>query len=280
MTAQPIGAGRVLNVDGIDTFIHEAGSGQPVVLIHGAGPGASGLSNWSRNIEHLARDFHVITVDLPGFGRSQKMPIPSAFFEFYGLHIGKLLDAMGLDKAHLVGNSLGGGTSMMLALRRPDKVGKMVLMGSGGGYPVTTVMPTTGLKMLMGFYEGSGPSRERLSAFITEMVYDKTRITDELIEQRLSAAMAPDVLACPPFGFRDGRPPVPDDVWRERLDLLPHETLIVWGREDRVMPLDNGFTLMKQIPKARMHILPHCGHWAQWEKAEEFNALVGPFLHG
>lgn len=280
MTAQPNGAGRVIAVDGIDTFIHEAGAGHPVVLIHGAGPGATGLSNWSRNIECLARDFHVITVDLPGFGRSQKMQIPSAFFEFYGQHVGKLLDAMGIEKAHLVGNSLGGGTSMMLALRRPEKVGKMVLMGSGGGFPVASVMPTTGLKMLMGFYEAPGPSRERLAAFISEMVYDKSRITDQLLEERLAAAMAPDVVACPPFGFRDGRPPVPDDVWRERLDLLTHETLIVWGREDRVMPLDNGFILMKQIPNARMHVMPHCGHWAQWEKAEEFNTLVGQFLHG
>lgn len=280
MTDQPNGAGRVIAVDGIDTFIHEAGAGHPVVLIHGAGPGATGLSNWSRNIECLARDFHVITVDLPGFGRSQKMQIPSAFFEFYGQHVGKLLDAMGIEKAHLVGNSLGGGTSMMLALRRPEKVGKMVLMGSGGGFPVASVMPTTGLKMLMGFYEAPGPSRERLAAFISEMVYDKSRITDQLLEERLAAAMAPDVVACPPFGFRDGRPPVPDDVWRERLDLLTHETLIVWGREDRVMPLDNGFILMKQIPNARMHVMPHCGHWAQWEKAEEFNTLVGQFLHG
>lgn len=280
MTAQPTGAGRVIAVDGIDTFVHEAGSGHPVVLIHGAGPGATGLSNWSRNIDHLARDFHVITVDLPGFGRSQKMQIPSAFFEFYGLHIGKLLDTMGIEKAHLVGNSLGGGTSMMLALRRPEKVGKMVLMGSGGGFPVASVMPTTGLKMLMGFYEAPGPSRERLAAFISEMVYDKARITDQLLEERLAAAMAPDVVACPPFGFRDGHPPVPDDVWRERLDRLTHETLIVWGREDRVMPLDNGFILMKQIPNARMHVLPHCGHWAQWEKADEFNPLVEHFLHG
>lgn len=280
MAAQPAGAGRIITVDGIDTFVHEAGSGQPIVLIHGAGPGATGLSNWSRNIDELARDFHVIAVDLPGFGQSQKMPIPSAFFEFYGLHIGKLLDAMGIAQAHLVGNSLGGGSSMMLALRRPEKVGKLVLMGSGGGYPVTSVMPTSGLKMITGFYEGTGPSRERLAAFIAEMVFDKALITEELLDQRLAAALAPDVVACPPFGFRDGHPPVPDDVWRERLDRLAHETLIVWGREDRVMPLDNGFILMRQIPNARLHVLPGCGHWAQWEKAEEFNVLVRQFLHG
>lgn len=280
MATTPAGAGRLVDVDGIDTFVHEAGSGQPIVLIHGAGPGATGLSNWSRNIDVLARDFHVISVDLPGFGKSSKMQIPSAFFEFYGLHLGKLLDAMGIPQAHMVGNSLGGGASMMLALRRPEKVGKLVLMGSGGGYPVASVMPTAGLKMITGFYEGTGPSRERLAAFIAEMVFDRNLITDELLDQRLAAAMDPAVVACPPFGFRDGHPPVPDEVWRERLDRLSHETLIVWGREDRVMPLDNGLILMKQIPNARMHIMPGCGHWAQWEKADEFNALVGRFLRG
>lgn len=280
MTAQQIGTGRLIDVDGIATYVHEAGSGEPIVLIHGAGPGATGLSNWSRNIEVLARDFRVITVDLPGFGQSQKMSIPSAFFEFYGLHIGKLLDAMGIEKAHMVGNSLGGGASMMLALRRPEKVGKLVLMGSGGGYPVSSVMPSTGLKMLVGFYEAPGPSRERLAAFISEMVFDKALVTDELLDQRWQAATTPEVVACPPFAFRDGRPPMPDEVWRERLDLLPHQTLIVWGREDRVMPLDNGFILMKQIPNARMHIMPNCGHWAQWERPDEFNPLVRQFLHG
>lgn len=279
MTSQSVGTGRLVDVDGLETYVQEAGSGHPVVLIHGAGPGATGQSNWSRNIAALARDFHVIVVDLPGFGQSQKMQIPPAFFEFYGLHIGKLLDAMGIEKAHMVGNSLGGGASMMLALRRPEKVGKLVLMGSGGGFPVASVMPSTGLKMLTGFYEAPGPSRERLAAFIGEMVFDKALITDQLLDERLRAATAPDVVACPPFAFRDGRPPVPDDVWRERLDRLPHRTLIVWGREDRVMPLDNGFILMKQIPDARMHVMPNCGHWAQWEKADEFNALVGQFLH-
>lgn len=273
-----VGSGRIIDVDGINTFVHEAGTGEPVVLIHGAGPGASGLSNWSRNIAALAENHHVIVVDLPGFGQSQKMAAPEAFFEFYGLHLGKMLDVMGIERAHLVGNSLGGGASMMLALRRPEKVGRMVLMGTGGGYPVCTVMPTTGLKMLMGFYEGDGPSRERLAAFINEMVVDKALVTPELIEQRYAAATQPELVACPPIAIRNGRPPMPDEVWRERLDQLDHETLIVWGREDRVMPLDNGFILMKQIRNASLHVMPNCGHWAQYEKAEEFNALVGSFL--
>ena len=278
MSEFPIGAGRTVEVDGVATFYHEAGEGDAVVLVHGAGPGASGLSNWSRNIEPLARRFRVLTIDLPGFGRSAKLPVPPRFFEYYGLHLGRFLDTLGIGRAHLVGNSLGGGASMMLALRRPEKVGKMVLMGSGGGYPVTSVMPTTGLKMLMGFYQPPGPSRERLMAFLREMVFDQESVTDALVEQRLAAATAADVVACPPFGFRDGKPPMPDEVWRERIDQLPHQTLIVWGREDRIMPLDNGFTLMKQIPNARLHVLPKCGHWAQWERADEFNPLVEAFL--
>ena len=132
MSEFPIGAGRTVEVDGVATFYHEAGEGEAVILVHGAGPGASGLSNWSRNIEPLARRFRVLTIDLPGFGRSAKLPIPSRFFEYYGLHLGRFLDTLGIGRAHLVGNSLGGGASMMLALRRPEKVGKMVLMGSGG----------------------------------------------------------------------------------------------------------------------------------------------------
>lgn len=279
MSANLIGKEKTIVVNGIKTNYHVAGKGDPVVLIHGAGPGATGLSNWSRNIAQLAKHFEVFTIDLPGFGKSDKMEIPSEFFEFYGNHVGLFLDALNIDKADLVGNSLGGGASMMLALRRPEKVRRMVLMGPGGGFPIYTVMPTTGLKKLVSFYEGDGPTREKVVEFVQELVFDTSVITDEIIEERLSAARAPDVLACPPFGLRDGKPPVPSAVWRERLDLLEHKTLIVWGREDRVMPVDNAVVLAKQIPNASLHILPNCGHWAQWEKADQFNSLVETFFN-
>ena len=109
------------------------------------------------------------------------------------------------------------------------------------------------------------------------MVFDPGALTDDLLEQRFEAAMDPRIVAQPPM--RPGPGGMPEELWRDaRLTRLPHETLILWGREDRVMPLDAGFTLMKQIPRARFLVMPQCGHWVQWEHADEFNRIVEGFL--
>ena len=111
---------------------------------------------------------------------------------------------------------------------------------------------------------------EKLKDVIDLLVFDASSITEQLLAERLKAAKRPDIIDI----FK--RPPA--DLWRENLASLSHQTLLVWGREDRVVPLDSSFLLLKTIPNARLHVFPKCGHWAQWEKAEEFNAMVAEFL--
>ncbi|WP_233808415.1 alpha/beta fold hydrolase [Paraburkholderia sp. HP33-1] len=268
---------KIADLGGIKLHYDDVGEGPALILIHGSGPGASGRANFIRNIEALSKDFRVIVPDLPGFGQSDMKPAGTPIPGWWADKIVELLDHLDIGKAHFVGNSLGGAITLKIAMESPARVDRMILMGPGGGTPVTSVFPTEGIKTLVSFYDGPGPSLERLKAFINQFVYDPSQITEELLAERLKAAMDPRVIAQPPM--RPGPGVAFEELWRDpRMARLPHETLIIWGREDRVMPLDTGFVLMKQIPRARLLVMPQCGHWAQWEHAEEFNKTVLGFL--
>ena len=267
-------------VDAASARIHyrETGDGPPLILIHGGGPGANGWSNWSRNVPALAARYRVIVPDLPGFGQSSERPRGTVFPGWWATPMIELLDSLGIAQADFVGNSLGGSVTLKIALEEPDRIGRMILMGTGGSFAPLSPFPTIGLTTLRTFYQGPGPSLERLRGFIGQFVYDPSLITEALIEERFAAAMNPAIIANPPMEQKPGDPP-PEDLWRDaRLTRLPHKTLMIWGREDKVMPLDCAFPLLKQIPDARLFVIPKCGHWAQWEHADEFNATVLRFL--
>src|SRR5271169_3322142 len=156
---------RTVRVHGKDIFVAEAGAGAPVVLLHGGGPGASGASNYSRNIDALAEHFRVIVPDMPGYGRSAKGVDQSDPFGYLADTIRGLIDELGLATAHVIGNSYGGAAALRMALDTPGRVGKLILMGPGG-IGTTRGAPTAGLKSLMSYYSGTGPSRDKLAAFI------------------------------------------------------------------------------------------------------------------
>jgi 4,5:9,10-diseco-3-hydroxy-5,9,17-trioxoandrosta-1(10),2-diene-4-oate hydrolase len=269
---------RSVQFDGLQIHYEQAGAGPALIFVHGGGPGSSGLSNFSRNMAAFADRYRVIAIDLPGYGRSTKLHITEPLWGFYAKVLAGFIDALGLGKAHLVGNSLGGAASLKTALDFPDKVDRLVLMGPGGGYSLFEKQPSDGIRSLVSFYAPPGPSIERLRAFLNYLVYDPAGVPDELLQERLERALDPDTAEHMPL--RLGQMPPIEELWRERLDRLPHETLIIWGREDRVNPLDQGLILMRQIPKARFLVMPQCGHWAQWEKADEFNRTVAGFLEG
>ena len=267
---------RYAQIDGLNIRYHDAGTGEVLVLIHGGGPGASGWSNFGGNVNYLADKYRVIVIDLPGYGMSEVVAPQENLFRFHAGILKGLLDQLGIGCVHLVGNSLGGGVALKFTLEWPERTDKLILMGSGGGYPYFTPMMTEGMKILFDSYEGEGPTVEKLRRFINIMVYDPSFVTDALLEERVRAARRPEIMANPPLKLR-GKFPA-EELWRERLDLLPHETLVLWGREDRVVPLDSAFMLLKQIPNARLHVFPKCGHWVQMEKAAEFNRLVDDFI--
>src|ERR1700757_3654330 len=174
----------------------QAGEGDPVVMLHGGGPGASGMSNFGRNLPVFAERFRTLVVDQPGFGKSDKPAVEGNYFTFAAQALAGLLDELGIDRVHLIGNSLGGGTAVRFALRFPGRAGRLVLMGPGGlSLNVFAPDPTEGVQRLMEFAAPPGPSREKLAAFLRTLVFDQRLITDELVEERFPAASDPGALA-------------------------------------------------------------------------------------
>jgi 4,5:9,10-diseco-3-hydroxy-5,9,17-trioxoandrosta-1(10),2-diene-4-oate hydrolase len=251
----------------------------PLVMLHGGGPGASSWSNFGPALPGFAQDFRTILVDQPGFGASDKPPVVGNYYRFAADHVVALLDELGIRRVHLLGNSLGGGTAMRLALTYPDRVGRLVLMGPGGlSLNLFHADPTEGVQRLMDF--SANPTREALRAFISTMVVDQKLVTDELVEERFADATAPGAQeAMASMGMSFWNPETAEDgmLWREA-HRLRHHTLLTWGREDRVNPLDGAMAALKLIPKAQLHVFPRCGHWAQIEAADEFREVTTSFL--
>jgi 4,5:9,10-diseco-3-hydroxy-5,9,17-trioxoandrosta-1(10),2-diene-4-oate hydrolase len=267
--------------DDLRLHYHEAGVGNDttIVLLHGGGPGASSWSNFARNIPVLAQRFHVLAVDQPGYGRSDKPTEHPQYFVHSASALKDLLDTLGItDRVHLLGNSLGGGAAVRFALDYPERAGRLVLMGPGGlSVNLFAPDPTEGVKNLGRFsYE---PTRENLEAFLRIMVFDQSLITPELVEERFASASTPESLAAAKAmgksfssaEFEKGM------LWRDAYKLR-QRVLLIWGREDRVNPLDGALVALKMIPRAQLHVFGGCGHWAQLEKFDEFNRLTVDFL--
>jgi len=279
---------RFADAAGMRLHYHEAGpAGEPgdapVVMLHGGGPGASAWSNFGRNLPVFAARFRTLLVDQPGFGRSAKPPVTGHYFTFAAEALAGLLDELGIDRVHLVGNSLGGGTAVRFALRFPERAGRLVLMGPGGlSLNLFAPDPTEGVQRLIEFAAPPGPSREKMAAFLRTLVFDQRLVTDELVDERYAAATDPQALAAMASmgaSFYDPARAEQGLLWREAHRLRP-PVLLIWGREDRVNPLDGALTALKLIRRAQLHVFGGCGHWAQMEKFDEFNQLAIGFLEG
>jgi len=272
----------LLDVAGKKIFVAETGDGPPVLLLHGGGPGASGISNYHRNIAELAKEYRVIVPDLPGYGRSTKGVDGADPFGYLADGIRGLMDQLGLDKAHLVGNSYGGACALRLALDTPDRVDRMVLMGPGG-IGTTRALPTPGLNSLLNYYSGDGPSRLKLEKFIrNHLVFNAADVPDSVIDARYAASIDPEVVAAPPLR----RPKSLRALWKmdftrdARLSRLPVPTLVLWGAADQVNRPSGGRMLAERIPNCDLYEVANTGHWVQFERAELFNRLCADFLAG
>jgi 4,5:9,10-diseco-3-hydroxy-5,9,17-trioxoandrosta-1(10),2-diene-4-oate hydrolase len=279
--------GRFADTTMMRLHYHEAGNGPhdrlPVVLLHGGGPGACAWSNFGPNLPVFASEFRTLMLDQPGFGESDKPAVEGNYFTFSARALAGLLDHLGIDRVHLIGNSLGGGTAVRFALNYPDRAAKLVLMGPGGlSLNVFAPDPTEGVKRLMDFAAPPGPSKEKMAEFLRTLVFNSKLITDDLVAERYSRASTPEALAAmTALGLSFYDPATAQDgmLWRE-VHRLRNEVLLIWGREDRVNPLDGALIAVKQIRKAQLHVFSGCGHWAQLEKFHEFNRLSIAFLGG
>lgn len=253
---------------------HEAGEGTPIVLLHGSGPGATGWSNFHPNMAVLADEFRVIAPDMPGWGHSDTVTYEERDHVKAAIDF---LDALGIERAAFIGNSMGGATTLKVAARHPDRVTHVVTMGSGApGARIFTPGdgPSEGLKVLHKGYRE--PSVESMMELVQIMAFDKAFATRELAEQRYQVlADRPDHVANFAAGLGNPRR---GEASAEEIASIKQPALVIHGRDDRVVHFEAGLRLVSSIQNSRLVLLNRCGHWAQLEHADEFNRLVADFI--
>lgn len=264
--------GRTITAAGYQTNLHDQGEGFPVLLIHGSGPGVTAWANWRGIIPQLARTRRVVAPDMLGFGYSERPADGIYNQERWVEHAIGVLDALGIGQTDLVGNSFGGGLALALAIRHPERVRRLVLMGSVGvRFPLTE-----GLDQTWGYT----PSLDNMRKLLDLFAYDRSRVTDELAQLRYEASIRPGFQESFAAMFPPPRQNGIDDLASKEADIraLPHETLVIHGREDQIIPLDASLKLAELLPRCQLHVFGQCGHWTQIEHAGRFARLVENFL--
>jgi 4,5:9,10-diseco-3-hydroxy-5,9,17-trioxoandrosta-1(10),2-diene-4-oate hydrolase len=256
---------------------HEHGSGPVLIMLHGSGPGVSGWSNFRGNLPVFAKEYRTIVMDMPGFGRSPLLSLDRRYPHVAADAVATLMDRLGIQTAHFLGNSMGGAVTMQFALSHADRADRLVLMGPGGvnvlGPPVSE-----GGKRLNEFL--AAPTREGMVAWVDTMVAERSVVNDDLIDERMRNALAPGVIESARAIFASlNDPKYRDDppVWG-LTNRIRHRTLITWGRDDRMVPFENGLLPWRRMPNAELHVFSKCGHWAQVERKDDFERVVLEFL--
>lgn len=275
------GTFREISTDAGVLRYHDAGDGAPLLFLHGSGPGVTGWRNFRGVLATFAEHFRCLILEFPGFGVSDDFgghPMIAA----QGA-VGTFVDALGLESVDIVGNSMGGGVGINYAIRHPNRVRRLVTIG-GIGTHVFSPGPSEGIRLLQEFTEN--PSRPRLVEWLNSMVCDRSLVTDELIEERWALATDPATLdsARRMYGkaafeqmmaaMAASDAPMP---WAT-MHKVAAPTLLTWGRDDRVSPLDMALIPMRTIPNAELHVFPKCGHWAMIEAKDAFESTVLAFL--
>jgi len=259
-------------INGLKTHYTMGGHGKTLICLHGGGPGVSAWNNYSNNFPTLSKFFRVLLVDLPGFGDSQTTIIRNERVRYYSGHLAQFMSELGIDSASIIGNALGGGVATKLAADRPSMVERLILIGpSSLGYDaIWSASPTEGIRSIRNFYK-TPLDRERMRNFLRLFVYDEHIITDELVEDRFKRARDPAFIE-----FFQNLPP--SEPLLEEIKRVRAPTLITWGADDRVTPVEHGFMLLKQMLNCELHVFARCGHWVMVEKAPQFDRLVLGFL--
>jgi pimeloyl-ACP methyl ester carboxylesterase len=265
---------KYVAAEGVCVHYQEAGAGYPVVCLHGAGPGASSESNFRLNVGPLSEKFRVILYDMPQYGKSEKVVLKEPRLVFNARVLNSFMGTIGVDKAHVIGNSMGGQVALKLGLDFPNRVNRLAIIGSGATTPIFAPHPVEGVKMIARYYKGTGPTKEKLRELLETIVYDASFLTDQILEERFRASTDPETVEL--FARRQGE--IPRENLGSDLPKLKAKLLVIWGLDDRFGALDVGLQITRLVPDAQMHIFSKCGHWAQVEHADAFNRLVSDFF--
>ncbi|MFI7667664.1 alpha/beta fold hydrolase [Nocardia sp. NPDC049526] len=271
---------RTADVDGLTFNYHEVGEGEPLILLHGSGPGVSAWSNFQHNLPVFGEQFRVIAPDLPGFGGSALPELDQIYPVVAAKRIARLMDHLGIDSAVFIGNSMGGAVVAELAALHPERVRRMAIMGSGGlSVGIFQADPSEGFQRLFEFL--GDPTRDRMIAWIKAMVFNPALITDELVDERMRNATAEGVIDRMKaiFGsmFNPQLRQTYTPLWTKAATITT-PTLMLWGRDDRMLPYDQAHFANRWLPDVELHTFARCGHWVQIERKSDFERVAIEFL--
>lgn len=250
-----------------------AGEGPPLLLLHGSGPGVTALANWQGVLPHFSASRKVAAPDLLGFGSTERATDQRYdFMATWTNQVLALLDALEFEHVDIIGNSFGGGVALAFAALYPERVRRLVLMGSAGApTPLTDA-----LDHLWGYQ----PSLQAMRTMLSNLVADQSRITDELVALRHNSSLQ--------SGAQDAYAalfPAPRQRWLDALSLddaalaaIHCPTLLLHGRDDRVIPLASSLYLNRTMPNAQLTVFDDCGHWVMVERSAAFLAAVTDFF--
>jgi len=275
MVVEAVPEGKYADVGGgITMHYHEAGSGDRGVILfaHGSGPGASGWSNFKGNYPFLAEHgYRTIVPDTMGYGYSTK-PEEGAFsLDDVAAQYKALLDALGVDRAIVVGNSQGGAIAITMALNYPKLVDKLVLMAPGGLETRETYMEMEGIKAMIRVLYKEGISKETIRKIFTLQLHDESKITDEVIEERYQVAMTQ---------HKDNIARIRVANQEDRLSEIECPVLCFWGANDKFCPPSGAPKIASACPNSRTILIGNCGHWVMVEYQKLFNELALTFANG
>jgi 2-hydroxy-6-oxo-octa-2,4-dienoate hydrolase len=263
-----------VDAGGLRTHYLEAGEGDALLLLHGSGPGVSAASNWGGVIDALAEHRRVIAMDFAGFGDSEKTRDGAYDIKLWQRQLLAFLDALELASVPIVGNSFGGAMALAASMRHPDRVERLVLMGTPvGEYPLTD-----GLR---GAREYDG-TRKNLREVLERLTYDPSLVTEEMLDRRHASSVVPraqDALrALIPASVPGSKPTIVKGIPEHHLSSVRAPTLVLHGRDDRVVPFELGLRLLNGIEDSELHAFGRCGHWVQLERRDDFLRLVLEFV--
>ncbi|CAN5652657.1 alpha/beta hydrolase [soil metagenome] len=264
--------GGFIDVQGASTHYHDVGEGAPVLMLHGSGPGVSAWANWQHALPVLSQHARVIAPDIVGFGHTERPADVRYSLRTWTDHVWGVLDALGVDKVSIIGNSLGGRIALQMAEDDQARLDRLVLMGSPG----VGMTMTDGLQALRGYEPSPEAMRNLLRGYFA---VDASLISDELVEIRYAASAAPGAHEAYRLMFFDPAHAGGQlAITEEQVRAVDRPTLLVHGREDRIVPVDVAWAMLRLLPNADLHVFARCGHWTQIERAREFNEVVAQFL--
>ena len=266
-------------VYGVKTHYTHAGEGDPLVLVHGGGPGVSGGHAWEHNIPVLAERFHVYALDLIGNGYTDK-PLIEYSFQTLVSHVAGFIDALNLSEVRLAGYSQGAYVAIKYTLEFPARV-RQVVLGGTGTLAKAVGLSDGGRSVKLPGFDGT---KESLRRFLEVNHGDPSEI-NSLLETRYRVAALPghreyhaSIARYNSILNRDASEQQVFEV-RQRLAKLTVPWCLVWGEQDRSAPVDPlGYGLHELYPKAPFHVVKGSGHAVHHDKPEEYNRLALDFF--